>query len=91
MECTLSILSLLVRSHVLLQESFSEVGLVTELTFEWSLSVVFVLPHVVVKITFCHKFLLANFTTVWFLSLMLYPEKIDNHLCLCASLKLLFT
>ena len=60
---------------MLLQESLPQVCFVTELTFEWSLSVIFMLPHVVVKITFGHKLLLANFTTVWFLSLMLYPEK----------------
>ena len=65
---------LLMRSHMLLKEGFSQVGLVTQLTFKWPLSVVFVLPHVVVQITFGHELLLANLTTVGLLSLMLYPE-----------------
>ena len=72
---THSDLNLLVRSHVLLQEGLSEVGLVAELALEGPLSGVLVLPHVVVKIAFGYKFFFANFTTVGFLSLVLDPEK----------------
>ena len=62
-----------VRSHVLLQESLSQVGLVTQLALEGSLAGVLVLPHVVDQVAFGHELLLANVALERFLALVFNP------------------
>ena len=62
-----------VRSHVLVQESLSQVSLVTELALEGSLAGVLVLPHVVDQVTFRHELLLADITLERLLSLVFDP------------------
>ena len=62
-----------VRSHVLLQESLSQVGLVTQLALEGSLAGVLVLPHMVDQVTFRHELLLADITLERLLSLVFDP------------------
>ena len=62
-----------VRSHVLVQESLSQVSLVTQLALEGSLAGVLVLPHVVDQVTFRHELLLADITLERLLSLVFNP------------------
>ena len=62
-----------VRSHVLVQESLSQVSLVTQLALEGSLAGVLVLPHVVDQVTFRHELLLADITLERLLSLVFDP------------------
>ena len=62
-----------VRSHVLLQESLSQVGLVTQLALEGSLAGVLVLPHVVDQVTFGHELFFTNVTLERLLSLVFDP------------------
>ena len=62
-----------VRSHVLLQESLSQVCLVTQLALEGSLAGVLVLPHVVDQVAFGHELLLADVALERLLSLVFDP------------------
>ena len=62
-----------VRSHVLVQESLSQVGLVTQLALEGSLARVLVLPHMVDQVTFRHELFLADITLERLLSLVFDP------------------
>ena len=62
-----------VRSHVLVQQSLSQVSLVAELALEGSLAGVLVLPHVVQQVTFGHKLLLADVALEGLLSLVFDP------------------
>ena len=62
-----------VRSHVLVQQGLSQVGLVAELALEGSLAGVLVLPHVVDQVAFGHELLLANVALERFLALVFDP------------------
>ena len=62
-----------VRSHVLVQQSLSQVSLVTQLALEGSLAGVLVLPHVVDQVAFRHELLLADIALERLLSLVLDP------------------
>ena len=62
-----------VRSHVLVQQGLSQVGLVAELALEGSLAGVLVLPHVVQQVTFSHELLLADVALEGLLSLVFNP------------------
>ena len=62
-----------VRSHVLVQERLSQVGLVAQLALERSLAGVLVLPHVVDQVTFGHELFFTNVTLERLLSLVFDP------------------
>ena len=62
-----------VRSHVLVQESLSQVGLVTQLALEGSLAGVLVLPHVVDQVTFGHELFFTDVALERLLSLVFDP------------------
>ena len=62
-----------VRSHMLVQQGLSQVGLVAELALEGSLAGVLVLPHVIQQVTFSHELLLADLALEGLLSLVFNP------------------
>ena len=62
-----------VRSHVLVQERLSQVGLVAQLALERSLAGVLVLPHVVDQVTFGHELFFTNVALERLLSLVFDP------------------
>ena len=62
-----------VRSHVLVQERLSQVGLVAQLALERSLPGVLVLPHVVDQVTFGHELFFTNVALERLLSLVFDP------------------
>ena len=62
-----------VRSHMLVQQGLSQVGLVAELALEGSLAGVLVLPHVIQQVTFSHELLLADVALEGLLSLVFNP------------------
>ena len=66
-----------VRSHVLLQQSLSQVSFVAELALEWPLPGVLVLPHVVEQVALGHELLLAYLALERLLALVLHPEDIQ--------------
>lgn len=58
---------------MLVQQSLSQVSLVTQLALEGSLAGVLVLPHVVQQVTFGHELLLADIALERLLSLVFDP------------------
>ena len=58
---------------MLVQQSLSQVSLVTQLALEGSLAGVLVLPHVVQQVTFRHELLLADIALERLLSLVFDP------------------
>jgi hypothetical protein len=46
-------------------------------TFEWTLSLVLVLPHVIVQVALCHKLFLADLARPWLHPVVFYPEDVN--------------
>lgn len=59
---------------MLLQQRLPQIGLFALGTFEWTLSLVLVLPHVIVQVALCHKLFLANLARPRLHSVVFNPD-----------------